>query len=137
MAECLQKELSHLNIETCLIVLGQFRTDILTSKNKKSTNKSSLSDYVSISEGLKTRHEQTNGKQRGNPKLAVERIIDIVKREGAMEGVETLPLRLVLGSDAVSVVRTKCKEMLELVEKYEEISISTDYEGAAEVPVYK
>ena len=109
----------------------------MTSKNRKNTNKSSFSDYVHISEGITNRHEQSNGKQPGNPKLAVERIIDIVKREGAMEGTKSLPLRLVLGSDAVSVVLTKCKEMLELVEEYEELSRSTDYEGAEGVPKYE
>lgn len=109
----------------------------MTSKNRKITNKSSLSDYLSISEGLTNRHEQTNGKQSGDPKLAVERIIDVVKREGAMEGKKILPLRLVLGSDAVSVVRTKCKEMLELLEEYEQFSTSTDYEGISGVPVYE
>ena len=54
-----------------------------------------------------------------------------------MEGTKSLPLRLVLGSDAVSVVLTKCKEMLELVEEYEELSRSTDYEGAEGVPKYE
>ena len=133
----MQKETIHLGIETFLAVLGQFRTDILASKKRKAIRQNAFADYDSISEAMAERHIQTDGKQPGDPDLAVRRILDAVKREGEMEGKKALPLRLILGSDAVSVVRAKCMETLDLVQEYEKFSRSTDYQEVVGVPVYE
>jgi hypothetical protein len=134
--ECLQKETAHLNIETFSIVLGQFRTDILSPQRRKSRSHAAISDYDSISEELTNRHEQTNGKQPGNPELAVERILDIVRREGMLKGCKTLPVRVALGSDTVWVMREKCKETLKILEEYEGLARSTDYPDSFDIPMY-
>lgn len=136
-AECLQKETLHLGLETFIIVLGQFRTRILDPKRRTRRSSNSISAYDAISEELSRRHAETDGKQPGNPKLAVEAILDIVRREGMMEGCRTLPLRIALGSDAVNVVRGKCEETLKDLALFEEFSKSTDFSGASEVPSYR
>ena len=41
-----------------------------------------------------------------------------------------LPVRVVLGSDAVAVVRQKCQEQLKLLDEFEEVGKSSDREGA-------
>lgn len=41
-----------------------------------------------------------------------------------------LPVRVVLGSDAVAVVRQKCQEQLKLLDEYEEVGKSSDRDGA-------
>ena len=135
-AECLQNETAHLNIEVFLMVLGQFRTEILSEKRRYPRSKNSISDYDSVSESLSQRHIETDGKQPGNPQLAIERIIDVVRREGRMKGAKNLPLRIPLGSDAVQIMRAKCNETLNILTQYEEFARSTDYSDQSEVPSY-
>jgi hypothetical protein len=120
-----------------LIVLGQFRTDILTAEKRKKTDSSGgISDYDQVSEVMASRQQETDGRQPGDPELAVERILDMVKRQGTMEGKTKLPLRMALGSDAVNVMRTKCLETLRILEEYESFSGSTDFPNNAEIPEY-
>ena len=60
-------------------------------------------------------------------KLA-SRIADSVKSEGVCAG-RALPLRVVLGSDALRLVQQKCKEQLQLADAWEDVSLSTDRDG--------
>lgn len=63
----------------------------------------------------------------GDPKKAAQAMIDISK-------VPDPPLRLVLGSDALMVVRTKLGDVEKEVDKWEKVSLSTamDDDGEAE-----
>ncbi|KAL4876849.1 hypothetical protein BJY04DRAFT_231304 [Aspergillus karnatakaensis] len=106
--ESLEKEVSPLGIRVHLMVLGQFQ-----------------------------RQAETSGKQPGDPEKAVQRILDVVRREGSVAPEEELPLRIVLGSDAVQVIRTKCLETLKLLEDYGQLACSTDFPGARSVQDYK
>jgi hypothetical protein len=132
----LQKEISHLGLEAFIMVLGQFRTGILDPQRRTERSKTPISAYDVIAEGLSGRHADTDGRQPGNPKLAVEAILDVVRREGMMEGRKTLPLRIALGSDAVGVIRAKCEETLKDISLYEDFSKSTDFADASDVPTY-
>ncbi|KAF5008645.1 hypothetical protein FDECE_5090 [Fusarium decemcellulare] len=64
----------------------------------------------------------------GDAKKLAERIVDCVKGEGICAG-RQLPVRVILGSDSFETVKQKCKEQLEIAEKWEEISLSTDRDG--------
>ncbi|RDW76937.1 hypothetical protein BP6252_04990 [Coleophoma cylindrospora] len=129
--ECLQKETSHLGIRTHLLVLGQFRTGILsTEKTVGQLRPSTIEDYDIVKQELADRHAATNGLQPGKPEAAVERILDIVREEnltGAQRG--NLPLRIPIGSDAVEVMKRKCVETLQVLEDWGEFASSTDYAG--------
>ncbi|KFY81510.1 hypothetical protein V500_11337, partial [Pseudogymnoascus sp. VKM F-4518 (FW-2643)] len=115
--ECLEKETSHLGIETFLMVLGQFRTDILNAARKQNKKDNPIADYDRVSAELRDRHQETTGKQPGDPKLAVERILDVVRREGQLKGFTKLPLRIPLGSDAVQVMQAKCEETMGILKQ--------------------
>ena len=127
--ECLQKETAHLGIRTHLLVIGQFRTNILDPKKKTdSLAPSKLTDYDKIKEELAERHRSTNGKQPGNPELAAERILDIARGENLVNyQLQGLPLRIPLGSDAIDVMRRKCMETLAALENWDEFACSTDF----------
>ncbi|KAH8680732.1 hypothetical protein BX600DRAFT_428714 [Xylariales sp. PMI_506] len=66
-----------------------------------------------------------DGKQLGDVDKSARVIIDVLTRSGAAEGKE-VPLRLMLGSDAVQAARQKCLDTLELLKEWEAISSSTD-----------
>lgn len=134
--ECLEKETVHLGIETFLMVLGQFRTDILNAARKQNKKDNPIEDYERISAELRHRHQETSGKQPGDPELAVERILDVVRREGPLKNFPRLPLRIPLGSDAVQVMQAKCEETLGILKSLGDIARSTDYPDADDIPTY-
>lgn len=121
-----------------LAVLGQFRTDILAAHRRQSArDTNSIRDYDDAVEMFQNRLEETNGKQPGDPLQAVERILDVVRREGYFEDQMEIPLRIVLGSDAVDIVRDECQKMLGDLERQEQLARSTDYPGPAELQKYQ
>lgn len=134
--ECLEKETSHLGIETFLMVLGQFRTDILNAARKQNKKDNLIADYDRVSAELRDRHQETTGKQPGDPTLAVERILDIVRREGQLKGFQRLPLRIPLGSDAVQVMQAKCEETMGIIKSLGDVARSTNYPDADDIPTY-
>lgn len=134
--ESLSREILPLGIRTHLIVLGQFRTSILNPSRLQSSTSTTVKDYEAIRGEVSTRHTSTNERQIGDPALAVERIIDLVEQKGVFAELDKLPLRVLLGSDAVEVVRTKCLETLAIVSDMEAVSQSTDFPDAESVPSY-
>ncbi|KFX86875.1 hypothetical protein O988_09457 [Pseudogymnoascus sp. VKM F-3808] len=61
---------------------------------------------------------------------ATSRIVDVVKREGIVEG-RPWAVRVALGSDGMGSAKQKCQEMLQLLDAWEDVSASTDREGQA------
>jgi hypothetical protein len=121
------------------MVLGQFRTGIIGAKSRGQwSDRGTIDEYKDISEALAVRHQQTDGKQPGDPQLAVQRIIDVVRHEGYFKDMDPTKqtLRIPLGSDAVEVMRSKCVETLEMLRKYEGFACSTDYGGEPTVAGY-
>jgi len=55
-------------------------------------------------------------------------IVDVVKGEGYAKGRGT-PLRVILGPDAMAVVRQKCHEQLALCDEWEPVSNQTVLDG--------
>ena len=54
--------------------------------------------------------------------------MDLVRSSEGMAG--QLPVRVVLGSDSLALVKQKCKEQLELVDGFEHVSRRIDRENA-------
>ncbi|KAJ5958502.1 Glucose/ribitol dehydrogenase [Penicillium vulpinum] len=138
--ESLQKEVAPLGINSHLVVLGQFRTDILSAHRRQSGRGiDSIRDYDAAANAFQSRLEQTNGKQPGDPTQAVERIMDLVYHRGYFAGQQELPLRIVLGSDAVAIIRDECQKTLNDLKKQEQFGASTDYlgTGIGEVEKYE
>ncbi|KAJ5518226.1 Glucose/ribitol dehydrogenase [Penicillium expansum] len=136
--ESLQKEVEPFGLNLHLAVLGQFRTDILSANRRQSGRAvNSIRDYDTVIDAFQTRLEHTNGKQPGDPAQAVERIMDLVYRRGHFAGQQELPLRIVLGSDAVALVRDQCEQMLSDLKKQEQFGSSTDYPTTDGVEKYE
>ncbi|KAL4868971.1 hypothetical protein BDV12DRAFT_90187 [Aspergillus spectabilis] len=128
--EALNMEVSPLGIRTLLVEPGQFRTQLLRPENPGNTFYSASSripEYNEIVQPVFEPFRAVAGKQRGDPEKAVKRIVDVVKGEGEARGREW-PGELILGGDAVSVVRGKCEGMLKALEEWEGFVSSTDFE---------
>ncbi|PSN68624.1 NAD(P)-binding protein [Corynespora cassiicola Philippines] len=137
-AECLSKETSHLGIRTHVLVLGQFRTDILKQDRKSGIlHPTEICDYHGIKNEMDKRHTQTNGKQPGDPRIAAERIVDLARLEDfSEEKKSSLPLRIPLGSDALEIIRLKCHQTLESLGPWEHFAQSTDFTYSVNISSY-
>lgn len=88
-------------------------------------------DYDGVIDSLHARLSISSEKQPGDPASAVQRITDAVCHSGCYSMFSELPLRLVLGSDAVAVMRNECNTTLLELNKFENIAKSTDLEYSA------
>ncbi|RHZ49210.1 putative short-chain oxidoreductase [Aspergillus thermomutatus] len=122
--EALGQETASLGIKTLLVEPGQFRTELLSANNSMFVE-TRFPEYRALADASFATFRDAHGKQRGDPKKGVARIIDVVKGENAAKGKEW-PTELALGPDAVAVIRKKCQDTLRKLEEWEEFSCGTD-----------
>lgn len=118
MTDGLMKEVAPLGIKVMTVEPGAFRTKFYDT-SLKGTQKQ-IEDYADTA--WKTRKENIvdNQDQPGDPDKAGEVIYETIQKE-------TIPKRLLLGSDAVKIVSAEMKERLQEIEDWSAISKQTDY----------
>jgi NAD(P)-dependent dehydrogenase (short-subunit alcohol dehydrogenase family) len=116
MSDSLRKEIEPLGIQVLLVEPGAFRTDF----GGRSLNKSEkiILDYEQTVGPRRT--EPSDGKQPGDPKKAAQVLIKMY------ESIE-VPFRLLLGSDAIKIIRNELDTQFKELEKWEAISMTTDF----------
>ena len=67
-----------------------------------------------------------NGKQPGDPAIAVEVMIDLAHGTGSAAG-KTLPITICLGSDSHSVAKRASEDALKRLEEWKGVSYGTDF----------
>ena len=119
LSESLAQEVGPLGIRVTLVEPGAFRTDFLSERSIRNAA-GSIAAYAQTS-GNTVRHlHEIAGKQPGNPILAARAIIEAVEAKEP-------PLHLVLGSDALRRARAKFQRLSEEVDRWERVSLSTDF----------
>ena len=120
MTEGLAAEVKPLGIKAMIVEPGAFRTHFYDSSLKGSDN--TVSDYADTAHLRSVAQNVNLKKQPGNPLKAGYPIIK------ALESDET-PLRLYLGSDALKAVRGALNARLEELEKWADVSVTTDFDA--------
>ena len=119
LSESLAQEVGPLGIRVTLVEPGAFRTDFLSGHSVHNAS-GSIAAYAQTS-GKTIRHlHEIAGKQQGDPVLAARAIIEAVEAKEP-------PLHLVLGSDALRRARAKLQHLSEEVDRWEQVSLSTDF----------
>ncbi|RTE71140.1 hypothetical protein BHE90_014465 [Fusarium euwallaceae] len=127
MAESLWRETTHFNIRTLIVEPGQFRTELLSSRNLKN-EPSKIPDYAQRSKDFDEYLAKRSGHQAGDPEKGVAIVLDLVRGEGVAEG-RDMPLRIALGADGYEVVKDKCDETLKSLEAWKDVSCSTNFDA--------
>ncbi|KAK3314462.1 hypothetical protein B0H66DRAFT_313654 [Apodospora peruviana] len=132
-AEALQHEISPLGLRSIIFEPGGFDSDLATPRNDGFGGPPKIEDYQPV-------FGSVFGAASGIPKSAMapsdiakipDAIIDVIKGEGLAKG-RTMPLRVVLGPDSMDGIRQKCKEQLELLDEWEDVTLSVMKEGHRE-----
>lgn len=115
--ESLGKELRSFGIHVTCVEPGGFRTDWAGRSLVRSERR--ISDYDDVMDPIREARLQRHGNQPGDPAKAARAMLAILSSE-------TPPAHLVLGTDALTLVREKLKTLDRELTTWEALSASTD-----------
>jgi NAD(P)-dependent dehydrogenase (short-subunit alcohol dehydrogenase family) len=126
ITEALRAEVAHLGISVTIIEPGYFRTGLLVEGKKMVAGKT-IEDLKPVMEPLREMLGRYDGNQPGDPVKGAQVIVEALTGTGRCKG-KQLPVRLVLGRDAVEVVEGVLERERREVEEWRELAVSTDFE---------
>ncbi|BEN64694.1 MULTISPECIES: oxidoreductase [Serratia] len=117
ISEALSQELTPFNIRVTAVAPGSFRTDWAGRSMVRSPRR--LPDYDALFEPVRQARQEKSGKQLGDPVKAAHAILALIESQ-------TPPTHLLLGSDALSLVRQKLEALGQEIAQWEKLTRSTD-----------
>lgn len=117
ISEALGKEVALLGIAVTAVAPGSFRTDWAGRSMVRTAR--SIPDYDEIFDPIRAAREQKSGKQLGDPDKAAQVMLDVIDSPSP-------PTHLLLGSDALGLVRQKLSSQAAEIDRWEAVSRSTD-----------
>lgn len=117
ISDTLSKELSPFNIFVTAVAPGSFRTDWAGRSMQRTPR--SIADYDVSFNPIRQTREEKSGKQPGDPQKAAHAILQLI-------GSDNPPAHLLLGSDALKLVRDKLAQSSKEIDQWESLTRSTD-----------
>jgi NAD(P)-dependent dehydrogenase (short-subunit alcohol dehydrogenase family) len=117
LLESIAQEVRSFGIHVTAIEPGSFRTE-WAGRSMVRTERS-IADYDSLFDPLRARRKEVSGKQLGDPGKAADAVLRIVDHPAP-------PEHLVLGSDALRLVRAARTAVDEAIDEWENLSRTTD-----------
>jgi NAD(P)-dependent dehydrogenase (short-subunit alcohol dehydrogenase family) len=117
ISEALGKEVKPLGIAVTAVAPGSFRTDWAGRSMVRTPR--SIADYDGLFDPIRAAREAKSGRQLGDPVKAARAMLAAIDSE-------TPPAHLLLGSDAIGLVRQKLAAYAAEIDAWETVSRSTD-----------
>lgn len=117
ISETLSKELAPFNIQVTAVAPGSFRTDWAGRSMVRSTR--SIPDYDALFDPIRQARKEKSGKQPGDPVKAARAMLALIESQSP-------PTHLLLGSDALELVRQKLAALSKEIDQWETLTRSTD-----------
>jgi NAD(P)-dependent dehydrogenase (short-subunit alcohol dehydrogenase family) len=117
ISEVLGKEVKPLGIAVTAVAPGSFRTDWAGRSMIRTAR--SIPDYDALFDPIRHAREEKSGKQLGDPAKAARAMLAAIASD-------TPPAHLLLGSDALDLVRAKLSALADEITQWESITRSTD-----------
>lgn len=118
ISEALGKEVKDFGIRVTAVEPGGFRTDWAGRSMVRVER--SIPEYDAIFEPIRATRQARSGKQAGDPAKAAQAILQLVDSDHP-------PAHLLLGTDAVNLVREKLASLGAEIDAWEQVSRSTDF----------
>src|SRR3984885_4663105 len=119
ISETLAKEVKGFGIHVTAVAPGQFRTD-WAGRSMIRTERT-ISEYDKLMNPIRKARQEKSGIQPGDPAKAAQVLLKIVEQENP-------PTHLLLGKDALKLVREKLETLNTEFALFEEITRSTDFD---------
>ncbi len=117
ISEALAKEVELLGIAVTAVAPGSFRTDWAGRSMVRTPR--SISDYDDVFNPIRQAREEKSGKQLGDPRKAARAMLAAIAADHP-------PRHLLLGSDALGLVRDKLSALNAEIDAWEATTASTD-----------
>lgn len=118
ISEVLAKEVKPFGIAVTAVAPGSFRTD-WAGRSMIRTDRS-IPDYDALFDPIRRAREEKNGKQSGDPRKAAAAVLALVEAENP-------PVHLLLGADALALVRDKLTSLSSEIDAWEDLTLSTNF----------
>ncbi|BBU30973.1 short-chain dehydrogenase/reductase [Burkholderia sp. THE68] len=117
VSEALGKEVEPFGIAVTAVAPGSFRTDWAGRSMTRTPR--SIADYDSVFDPIRQAREEKSGKQLGDPRKAARAMLVAIAAVNP-------PMHLLLGSDALRLVREKLSALEREISDWEDVTVSTD-----------
>lgn len=117
ISEVLGKEVRELGIHVTAVAPGSFRTDWAGRSMVRTAR--TIADYDALFDPIRQRRAQGSGQQLGDPDKAAQAMLQVLQSDAP-------PAHLLLGSDALGLVREKIAQLQAELSQWEALSRSTD-----------
>ncbi|MDP9585011.1 UNVERIFIED_ORG: NAD(P)-dependent dehydrogenase (short-subunit alcohol dehydrogenase family) [Burkholderia contaminans] len=117
ISETLGQELEPFGIAVTAVAPGSFRTDWAGRSMTRTPR--SIADYDAIFDPIRQAREEKSGRQLGDPAKAARAMLAVIAADRP-------PAHLLLGSDALRLVRAKCSALEDEMRTWEAVTVSTD-----------
>ncbi|GAA0683567.1 oxidoreductase [Dyella marensis] len=117
ISESVGKEVKPFGITVTAVAPGSFRTDWAGRSMIRTPR--SIADYDGMFDPIREARHQKSGKQLGDPSKAARAMLQIIASDSP-------PAHLLLGSDAIDLVRQKWASLAEEINQWETVTRSTD-----------
>ena len=117
ISESLAKEVKPLGIHVTAVAPGGFRTD--WAGRSMIRKERSIADYDEVFDPVRKRRQDMHGNQVGDPSKAAQAMLTLIEAENP-------PMHLLLGSDALRLVREKLASLKSELDAWEKVTLSTD-----------
>ncbi|MBB6250812.1 oxidoreductase [Nitrospirillum iridis] len=118
VTEVLAKEVRDFGIRVTAVAPGSFRTDWAGRSMVRAGR--SISDYDRLFDPVRQAREEKSGRQAGDPAKAAQALLTLIEAEAP-------PVHLLLGTDALGLVRDKLATLEAEIAAWEELTRSTDF----------
>jgi short-subunit dehydrogenase len=119
ISETLAKEVKGFGIHVTAVAPGSFRTDWAGRSMIRSGR--SIADYDSMFDPIRKAREEKSGRQAGDPVRAAQVLLKLLATDNP-------PVHLLLGSDALKLVREKLDSLASEIAAWEEVTLATDFD---------
>ena len=117
ISEVLGKEVAPFGIHVTAVAPGSFRTDWAGRSMVRAPR--SIDDHDALFDPIRNAREAKSGHQPGDPVKAAQAMLQVIDSDAP-------PRHLLLGSDALQLVRAKLASMAGSIDAWEQLSRSTD-----------
>ncbi|MCL8382893.1 oxidoreductase [Xanthobacter aminoxidans] len=118
LSDALRREVEPLGIRVLIVEPGAFRTEFAGRSLHGAAT--AIADYDRTAGPRRKENDKTHGTQPGDPARAAHLLIEVMGRE-------KLPVRLLLGSDAVQIVSAEVEAQLKEIQDWTNVSVRTDF----------
>lgn len=117
ISDTLSQELAAFDVKVTAVAPGSFRTDWAGRSMIRSPR--SIADYDALFDPVRQARQEKSGKQLGDPAKAAQVILSLLTHPAP-------PAHLLLGSDALGLVRDRLATLAESLSAWEAVTRSTD-----------